>query len=70
VKRVDRVTTNLYPAVKNQINDLKDILKLKSESEVVGYLYAIYEAHYPKLTVIEHNKALERMTELHNQITL
>jgi flagellin-specific chaperone FliS len=66
----DRVTTNVTRSVKNILKDLKSTLKVSNESEVIAYLYAIYEERYPKLTLIEHENALRRMKEIVNQSEL
>lgn len=57
-------------AISQTLKDLKASLKLKNESEVIGYLYGIYENHYPRITLPEHEKALQRMKELQNQLTI
>jgi flagellin-specific chaperone FliS len=60
--------TNL--AISNILKDLKKTLKVKNESEVIGYLYAIYENHYPRITMPEHEKAMKRVEDIHNQQTI
>jgi flagellin-specific chaperone FliS len=67
---MERITTNVNKAVKDILKDLKSSLKLSNESEVIAYLYAIYENHYPKITLPEQEKALQRMNDLHNQQTM
>ena len=67
---MQRVTTNVQKSVKQILHDLKDKLGVKNESEVIAYLYAIYEDRYPKITLIEHDQAMKRVEEIHSQGTL
>lgn len=67
---MERSMVQVYKPVKNILKDLKNALKVKNESEVIAYLYGIYEEKYPKLTVIEHEKALKKVEEIHSQGTI
>jgi uncharacterized protein YbbC (DUF1343 family) len=62
-----KLTTNLTSGVKDRITDLKAHLKLKNESLVIGYLCALYDAKYDKLTVKEHELCLDQSEEMNNQ---
>ncbi|MDB5055228.1 MAG: hypothetical protein JWM44_3278 [Bacilli bacterium] len=66
----NRKTIKADHSIKVVLEDLKKSLKFSKESEVIGYLYAIYENHYPKITLPEHDKALRRMKDLHNQMSI
>lgn len=66
----ERMNVKVSKSIKSTLKDLKSTLKVKNESEVIGYLYAIYEGHYPKVTMPEHENALKRMRDLHDQASL
>lgn len=63
----ERKQMQVFSQTKQIVQDLKKSLGLKNESEVIAYLYAIYEMKFEKLTVIEDMKARERIKEIHNQ---
>ncbi len=67
---MERISSNVSKAVKDILKDLKTSLKVSNESEVIAYLYAIYENHYAKITLPEHEKALKRVEDIHNQQTI
>lgn len=60
-------TSNLTPGVKVRLQELKNHLKLKSESMVVGYLLALYDTSYDKLTVKQHEKCVDTAEALNRQ---
>jgi len=60
----------VYSSVKAIVQDYKKKLKLKNESEVIAYLSAIYDKHRPKLTIDEHEEALQKTKEIINQASL
>ena len=42
------------------VQNLKKSLELNNASEVIAYLYTIYDSRYPNLTVIEDQKIREK----------
>lgn len=64
-----RKQMQVYTPIKNIVQDLKSSLQLSNESEVIAYLYALYEMQYPNLKVHEDLKARERIKEILNQLT-
>lgn len=60
----------VYQPVHNVIGDLKKSLGMSNVSEVILYLYAVYDGHYPKLTMPEHQEALRKVKDLLDQETL
>lgn len=53
---MERRTTKVSPSVKARLEELKHFLDLKNESQVIGYMLAMYDEYFPKMTVIQHRK--------------
>lgn len=51
-----RKTTKVSSTVKARLEELKVNLGLKNESQVVAYLLAMYDEHFPSMTVVQHRK--------------
>jgi len=51
-----RRTTKVSASVKDRLEELKATLDLKNESQVVAYLLAMYDEHFPKTTIVQHKK--------------
>jgi len=51
-----RRTTKVSSRVKERLEELKTTLGLKNESQVVAYLLAMYDEHFPLMTVVQHRK--------------
>ena len=51
-----RRTTKVSSRVKERLEELKTTLGLKNESQVVAYLLAMYDEHFPSTTVVQHRK--------------
>lgn len=64
---MEKKQMQVYLPVKRIVEDLKKKIGLKNESQVIAYLYALYDDRLEKITLIEHEKALKRITEIHNQ---
>lgn len=60
----------VYAGSKRAVEDVKKELNLKNESEAIAYLYAIREIYKDKITFTQHNEAMEKVKELHNQQTM
>lgn len=60
----------VYTGVKTLVQDIKKERKLKNESEVIAYLAAIREIYKDKISLTQHEEALERMKEIINQGSL
>jgi len=54
-----RKTTKVSAAVKSRLEELKATLELKNESQVIAYLLAMYDEHFPSTTVVQHKKFQE-----------
>lgn len=65
-----RRSTKVSPGVKVRLEELKEHLKLKNESEVVAYLMGLYDLKYETLKVVEHEKALDTMRGLEGQFVI
>jgi hypothetical protein len=61
---MERKSTKVSENVKGQLEAKKRALGLKNESEVIAYLLAYYELHYESITLVEHQKILDRMREI------
>lgn len=59
-----RVSANLSSGVKTRLHELKEHLKLKNESQVVGYLIGLYDVSYENLTVRQHDACLQISVDL------
>ncbi|MNO48613.1 hypothetical protein D3C76_389510 [compost metagenome] len=53
--------------IKNIVQDLKKHLELKSEGDVIAYLYAFYSHRSRTLTLEEHKQILQEIEEINNQ---
>lgn len=51
-----RRTTKVSASVKARLKELKVSLDLKNESQVVAYLLAMYDDHFPTMTLLDHKK--------------
>lgn len=60
----------VYSSVKTIVQDLKKDLELSNESEVIAYLYAIYNSRRKTLTLDEHRNALKTTEEIINQSSI
>jgi len=53
--------------VKNYVNEMKEHLKYKKDSEVIAYLIAVYEEKYKGITLPQDIEFRKRAEELNNQ---
>lgn len=60
----------VYSSVKTIVQDLKKDLELSNESEVIAYLYAIYNSRRKTITFDEHRNALKTTEEIINQSSI
>lgn len=60
----------VFNGVKAAVQDLKAELKLRNESQVIAYLVALREGQRDKITLTQHQAALERADDIINQGTL
>jgi flagellin-specific chaperone FliS len=70
LKDEERKSVKVNKDIKNILQSLKVKLNLSNESEIIAYLYAIYENHYPRITLPEHEKAMKRVEDIHNQLSI
>lgn len=61
-----RHITNLKPGVKARVSDLKSHLKLKNESQVIGYLLGLYDINWETLTVRDSERCYEISKDLND----
>lgn len=69
-KSPERKNVKVSWGVKSCIEDVKHILKCKTESQAIAYMFALFERHYWTQSVHEHEKMLIRADELERQGTL
>lgn len=69
---MERKTLQVIKPVHTIIQDVKAARSLKSDSEAIAYLYAVYEGllKQDRITLKQHEEALERKNEILNQATL
>lgn len=65
-----RKPMQVHTNVKNIVQDLKKDLELKSESEVIAYLYEFYQLRHKSLTLDEHKQIKSSIENLINQASL
>lgn len=63
-------STKLAPGVKARVEDMKKALHVKSESEVIAYLCALYDRKYQYITLPEHGNLLKDAREMQNQFVI
>jgi hypothetical protein len=66
---LERKTLQVLNSVKQIVQGIKKERGFKNESEVIAYLYALYEAQKPKITLQQHEDALKRKDEILNQLS-
>jgi hypothetical protein len=67
---MERKMSQVYKPVKDKLLELKRTTGLKNESEVIAYLYALYESRYDKMSHKEHQDALDQAIIMHRQETI
>lgn len=60
----------VYSSVKSIVQDLKKDLGLSNESEVIAYLYTIFNSRRETISFDEHKAAIQATRELINQSTM
>lgn len=67
---MERKTLQVYNSVREIVSDVKKRRGLKNDSEAIAYLYALYEDQADRITLNQHERALQRKDEIINQQTL
>lgn len=65
-----RKMMQVYSPVKTIVQNLKQELEFKNESEVIAYLYSIRDIYKDKITLVQHQDALKKVENILNQQTL
>lgn len=69
-RSLDRKNVKVSWGVKKCIEDVKSILKFKTESQAIAYMFALFEKYYWSQSVSDHERMLTRAEELERQGTL
>lgn len=62
-----RKQMQVYAQAKALVEEVKKELGLKNESEAIAYLYMIRDIYKDKITFVQHQEAMRRVEEIHNQ---
>ncbi|KAA8786589.1 hypothetical protein EC604_22430 [Paenibacillus amylolyticus] len=65
-----RKQMQVYSSVKAIVQDLKKDLELSNESEVIAYMYTIFNSRRKSITLDEHRAALQATRDIINQSTM
>lgn len=65
-----RKNVKVMPHVKDELKSIKEMLNVPTESHAIDYLIRIYREKRAKITLGEHEAAMNATMEAHNQISL